>query len=383
MNWTLDNQWQNQQPWVAPDVEAARIKHHTVPKIELAVWVVMGLAASLVVLRMYYHIFRGRRRLWSDDYFLIAALVFLIGNGIAIREWVPYKLEPNVTTTAPSGMVLSGSLMGLFNSFALALSKTSLCITFIRLTTGWWKSSLGLSIFVINILFAVQAWSYWVQDCDSPSEPYRVQTDMQGCVTFESITSFRLTVQILSCALDAYFTFLPWKIVRSLELKRFEKIGLAIAMSFGFASLTCGLERMVILIRLASETYEYQPLYSVGGFLYNFFEPGFSIIAACMPVTRKIFMDVIRWKRNTPASGWLAARYKRRDTPSVLPITGFPGRSAFESQSTSDRTDTTLVRTTTPTMPATPLSARTYCTYDKAVYPQVLSEKLDDLPRAA
>lgn len=85
--------------------------------------------------------------------------------------------------------------MGLFNSFALAFSKTSLGITFIRLTTGWWKSSLGISIFVIDILFAVQGWSYWVQDCDGPSEPFRVQGTMEGCISFESITSLRLAVQ--------------------------------------------------------------------------------------------------------------------------------------------------------------------------------------------
>lgn len=85
--------------------------------------------------------------------------------------------------------------MGFFNSLALAFSKTSLGITFIRLTTGWWKSSLGLSIFVIDILFAVQGWSYWIQDCDGPPEPFRVQNTREGCISFESIRSLRLTVQ--------------------------------------------------------------------------------------------------------------------------------------------------------------------------------------------
>ncbi|KAI1305735.1 hypothetical protein F5Y03DRAFT_406325 [Xylaria venustula] len=377
LNWTSPNL----APWVAPDVEAPRTKHGTIPKIEMAVWVSLGLAASLVTLRIYYHIFLGRRRLWSDDYFLIVALVFLVGNGVAIREWVPYKLEPNVTTTALPGMLLSGSLMGLFNSLALAFSKTSLSITFIRLTTGWWKSSIGLSIFIIDILFAVQAWSYWVQDCDGPPEPYRVQTSMQGCVTLESVTSLRLTVQVLSCTLDAYFTFLPWKIVRSLELKRLEKLCLAFAMSFGFASLTCGLQRIVILVRLAGQSYEHQPLYSVGGFLYNFFEPSCSIIAACMPVTRKIFMDVIRWNKNALAAEWHAARYKKRDSTSVLPMSGFQGGSASEGKSISEGTETTLVRPSTPTMPTSPLSTRTYYTPNKVVCSPVLSKKLDDLPR--
>ncbi len=65
-----------------------------------------------------------------------------------------------------------------------------------RLTTGWWKSGLGLSIFVIDILFIVQAWSFWVQDCYGPPEPFRTQTTTtEGCLSFESITSLRLAVQ--------------------------------------------------------------------------------------------------------------------------------------------------------------------------------------------
>ncbi|TGJ85763.1 hypothetical protein E0Z10_g2966 [Xylaria hypoxylon] len=370
MNWT-----ENIHPVVAPDVEASRSQHGNIPKIELAVWILIGLAASLVILRIYYHVFRGRHRLWSDDYFLMAALACLIGNGIAIREWVPYKFEPNVTTTASDSMVLTGSLMGFFNSLALAFSKTSLGITFIRLTIGWWKSSLGLSIFVINILFAVQGWSYWVQDCDGPSEPFRVQNTREGCISFESIRSLRLTVQILSCALDAYFTILPWTIVRSLELKRFEKIGLGIAMSFGCASLASGLVRMVVLLRLANQNYEHQPFYAVGGYLFNYFEPGFSIVAACMPVLRKVVMDIIQWKENTSVFNWIPNRRKHPALPAVLPLSEFPGGSAFEGKSTSDKTDTTLVRPTTPT------SLRSCCTCNNAVYSTPTSEKWIGSPR--
>ncbi|GAP83959.2 putative integral membrane protein [Rosellinia necatrix] len=272
-------------PWTAPDLESQRSRHGTTPMLGLLVWAIMGLAMFLVILRIYYHVFRGRRQLWSDDYFLIAALVCLIGNGIAIEQWIPYKFEPNLTTPQIPALVLIGSLMGLFNSLALALSKTSLAITFIRLTTGWWKSSLGLSIFAIDCLFAVQAWSFWVPDCGIKHEPYRIQTAGGACISYESIKSFRFAVQTLSCVLDAYFTILPWKIVRPLALKRFEKIGLGIAMSFGCASLMSGIIRELILFHLSNEPSEYQPLYSVGGFLFNYFEPSFTIIAACIPRT--------------------------------------------------------------------------------------------------
>ncbi|KAI3321874.1 hypothetical protein HD806DRAFT_545560 [Xylariaceae sp. AK1471] len=375
MNWT-----DNMRPVVAPDVEASRHKHGNTGKIESAVWILIGVASALVTLRVCYRVFRGHLKLWSDDYFLFAALLCLIGNGITIREWIPYKFEPNVTTAAPAELVLTGSLMGLFNSLALAFSKTSLAITFIRLTTGWWKSSLGISIFIIDILFAVQGWSYWLQDCNSPPENFRVQTTRDDCISFESIRALRLTVQVLSCILDAYFTILPWKIVRSLELKRFEKIGLGIAMSFGCASLVSGLVRLVVLLRLANESYDHQPFYFVGGYLFNYFEAGYSIVAACMPVLRKVFMDLIQWKNNTSMFNWTPNRRKKRSTTTVLPLNEFPESSTSEGKSTSETTDTTL---TTPTTPTTPLSPSMCCNCSKAIHSSELSRSWVGLPRVA
>ncbi|KAI1182105.1 hypothetical protein F5B17DRAFT_450273 [Nemania serpens] len=339
MNWTTKG---------IPDVETAPSKDGSTPKIEMTVWVIIALASALLTLRIAYHIRRGRRRLWSDDYFLIVALACLIGNGIAIREWLTYKFEPNVATKASFNFVLTGSLMGLFNSLALALSKTSLGITFIRLTTGWWKCSLGLSIFIIDILFVIQGWTFWVQDCEGIDEPLRVQSTMEGCIRFDTIEHYRLIVQALSCTLDAYFTILPWKIVRSLELERFEKIGLGIAMSFGCASLASGLVRMVILLRLTNQAPEYQPFYAVGGYLYNFCEPGYTIVAACMPILRKVVKDMIQWKKNTPTPNWILARRRKRASPTVLPLTNCPGDSTSPGKSTSEKTDTTLATSFRP-----------------------------------
>ncbi|KAI1437500.1 hypothetical protein GGR50DRAFT_700009 [Xylaria sp. CBS 124048] len=334
------------QPVVAPDVVSSRVKHGNTAKIDLAVWIVAGLATSLVALRVCYHIFRGRRRLWSDDYFLLAALVCLIVNGVSVHEWIPYKYEPNVTTPAAPNLVLAGSLMGLFNSLALAFSKTSLAITFMRLTNGWWKSSLGLSVFLIDLLYFVQGWSFWVQDCNAPIEPYRIQSDEEGCLTFESISAFRLTVQVLSCMLDAYFTVLPWKIVRSLELKRFEKIGLGIAMSFGCASLASGLVRLSVLIRLVNQPYDHQPFYAVGGYLFNYFEPGYSIVAACMPVLRKVIMDHIK-----------------RKEPPVLPVAEEGPTTANDNLNEKNMVTTT--ETTTLAPPSTPISNRSFIAGEK------------------
>jgi hypothetical protein len=58
-----------------PDVETPRSKHGNTPRIELAVWILIGLTSTLVPLRVCYRMFRARLRLWADDYFLVAALV--------------------------------------------------------------------------------------------------------------------------------------------------------------------------------------------------------------------------------------------------------------------------------------------------------------------
>ncbi|KAI1178397.1 hypothetical protein F4777DRAFT_575932 [Nemania sp. FL0916] len=377
LNWTTD-----MHPYVAPDVETPRSKSGNSGNMEMAVWLILAFAAGLVILRIYYHIARGRQRLWSEDYFLIAALACLVANAVAIHEWLPYKLEPNVTTTASTHMVLTGSVMGFFNSLALAFSKTSLAIIFMRLTSRWWKCSIGLSIFAINVLYAVQAYSYWVQDCNGPPEPYRVQASIDVCFSFESIRSFRLAVQVLSCALDAYFTFLPWKIVRSLRLERFEKIGLGIAMSFGVLSLVSGLLRLEKLLKLANETYTHQPFYAVGGYFFNYFEPSWSIIASCMPVLRKVFMDMMQWKRKFSFFKRMSDRRKSAGTP-VLPLTEFPEGPASECKCTSEHTDSTAA---TPVKKAVPspetISLRTSSDTSPVRQPEPCKRSPKDLPRA-
>ncbi|KAI2643173.1 hypothetical protein GGS21DRAFT_2097 [Xylaria nigripes] len=347
LNWTSVGM----HPVVAPDVETSRSKNGSTMKIDLSVWVVAAVTLALVAVRIGYHLCRGRRYLWSDDYFLIAALVCVIANGVAIHEWIPDKLEPNVTTAASPHVVLVGSLMGLFNSLAMALGKTSLSISFLRLTSGWWKWSLAIWLFVMNVLFAIQAWSFWVQDCNGPAEPFRMQSKFGGCVSFESVRTFRLLVQILSCGLDVYFMVLPWKIVRPLQLKRFEKIGLGIAMSFGGASLVSGLVRLTVLLRLANQPYEHQPFYSVGGYLFNYFEPAYTINAACIPVLRKVFMDLLKWKKDNLVIRWRLFRRKKRSSNPTLPVTETTQLGSMtEVKSTSDVTDTsaTLTMNTTP-----------------------------------
>ncbi|KAI1322534.1 hypothetical protein F5Y16DRAFT_404400 [Xylariaceae sp. FL0255] len=260
--------------------------------IVAVIWTLLGLTVSLVALRIYCRCFQGRRELWTDDYFLLIALACLIANAITIQEWVQWKTIPKLEDIPASRLVLTGSLLGLFNAFALAFSKITVAIMFMRLTSDWWKCSLCLAAICMFVLFTVQAWTYWLQDCISGTEPYRTQYGYGDCITYNSVAAFRLAVQVLSCVFDLYLTVLPWKVVYGLDLKKFDKIGLAIALSFGCFSLTCGLIRMAMLVHAYMTI---QPQYAPTGFVWNYCEPLFTIMAACVPILRKVVLDIVKW----------------------------------------------------------------------------------------
>ncbi|KAI1260064.1 hypothetical protein F5Y18DRAFT_442158 [Xylariaceae sp. FL1019] len=303
-------------------------------KIVMLIWIFFGITLSLVGLRICYVWMRCHRSLRADDWLLIAATVALTANGFTIREWVQYTYEPSITIAPPSNVVLVGSLLGTFNACALGLSKTSIAVTFGRLTDGWWKSVLGLATGIIDILLFIQIYTFWLQDCNGAPEPLRISNNNAVCIKFEAVQTLRSVIQLFSCIIDGYFTFLPWKIVRRLRLRKFEKIGLAVGMSFGVLSLGTGLGRIMSLCMLEKDK-SHLPLYVTGGYVFNYLEPAFTIIAACMPILRKLVADFIQWKTETKSFDWITKTFRRcrsQRTEPVLPLTEVPQPQAGSDQ---------------------------------------------------
>ncbi|KAI0157602.1 hypothetical protein GGR57DRAFT_510623 [Xylariaceae sp. FL1272] len=305
-------------------------------KIIAVIWIFFGITLSLLATRVCYVWMRCNRSLRADDWLLVVATACLTANGFTIREWVQYTYEPSITMAPPSNVVLVGSLLGTFNACALGLSKTSIAVTFGRLTDGWWKSILGLATGIIDILLFIQIYTFWLQDCNGVTEPLRISNENGVCIPFSAVQNLRSVVQLLSCIIDAYFTFLPWKIVRRLHLQKFEKIGLAIGMSFGVLSLGTGLGRMMSLCMLEKDK-SHLPLYVTGGYVFNYLEPAFTIVAACMPILRKLVADFLQWKTETTSFDWIGKTFRRKrsqQTEPVLPLTEVPQPQAAPEQMT-------------------------------------------------
>lgn len=124
-------------------------------------------------------------------------------------------------------------------------------------------------------------------------------------------------------------------------------------------------------------------VYAVGGYLYNFFEPGFTIVAACMPILRKVVKDIIQWKKDTPTSNWISTRRNKRATQTVLPLNKCPGDSAFADKNVSEKTDTTLATTTGPTVINTKLLPTSCCACVGDTKPSEPKERCIDLQHVA
>lgn len=129
--------------------------------------------------------------------------------------------------------------------------------------------------------------------------------------------------------------------------------------------------------------------YYVQGFLFNYLEAGFSIVAACIPVLRKVVMDMIQWKKNNPGFNWSLNRRKNRSSTTILPTTENSEKLISEGQSTATNTntDSTLVSEgnsasdTSNMMSSTTLASPTKG--GKVVTSSEMNRSLVGLPRVA
>lgn len=63
------------------------------PRLLLSVWILCGVAAIFLGLRVYCKIL-GRRGLWWDDGFLIGAFVsFLFSSAVSIHTYISYIVQ--------------------------------------------------------------------------------------------------------------------------------------------------------------------------------------------------------------------------------------------------------------------------------------------------
>ncbi|KAI1396431.1 hypothetical protein F4819DRAFT_133393 [Hypoxylon fuscum] len=289
--------------------------------VDAFAWLLTVIAALLLGLRFWCRS-RGNRRLWWDDHLLLVSLLLLIGDAAAFSALLNQVLDPfDYMTPSRPRVILCLSIFNIFNALAQAFGKTAIVLTFLRLTSGWWKAILCVALIVFDSILFIHVWITWVRDCKEPEfQGYRFPGQ---CVDSNPVWVIGVMVPVLSILLDLFLTLLPWKIVKNLRLELVDKLGLAMMMSTGVIATVACLERLYLWIALYRVPAAEHLTYHTKLLLWNFIEPVLSVIAACIPMLRALRKDVIRWNDRT---GFSKRFFRKRSRSTSSP----PNTENFE-----------------------------------------------------
>ncbi|KAI1767732.1 hypothetical protein GGR53DRAFT_87706 [Hypoxylon sp. FL1150] len=286
------------------------------PSLDNNAWSLSVVAIILVGLRIWCRC-NGNRRLWWDDYLLVISLALIISCAAVFTGLMNQTYNPtDPMLLSKPGTILYLSIFHVLSALSQGFSKTSIVLTFFRLTSGIWKISLCVSIFVFDAILFSHTISAWIRDCDADGDQaFRLPSP---CIPAEEAWFLKCLIPALSFFFDVFLIVLPWKIVKSLRLQKHEKTLLAVSMSLGVVAGTAALVRFVLWIRLEDQPDDVQLRYQLDLVLWNYIEPAVAIIAATLPMLRTLAADLRHWSKGGVINRILhSQRRKSLRTPDV------------------------------------------------------------------
>ncbi|OTB15750.1 hypothetical protein K445DRAFT_317394 [Daldinia sp. EC12] len=241
--------------------------------VHIGIWFMVGVSLLALVLRLYCRLSR-RRPLWWDDFVLIAAWVMAAIAGGFISAFA----------SPGSGISIAGdrimtyfNICSIFCGLASAWSKSSFAITLLRLESGRARYFLWYALVTINASYLLYVITAWNKPCGA-----KAKDDLYipgPCWSSTAKMAVPLSVVVYSAAMDFALAFFPWRIVWKTQMGKKEKIGVALAMSFGVLAGVIAIKRAVNMTGMdpvASSSYFYGRCIQC---VYNLAEPCVSIVA--------------------------------------------------------------------------------------------------------
>ncbi|KAI0206270.1 hypothetical protein F4808DRAFT_112914 [Astrocystis sublimbata] len=250
-------------------------------------WTLTVLAAVFLVLRIYCKLSRGRG-LWWDDYILIGAFITTIAAvGFITSSIMLGFATPNavLSPAASRQLQIHGGVQNVLFSLGSDLSKTSFGFTLSRVTEGRLKHIVIFLIVTLNIVYFLTIIFTFLK-C-SPAIYSWLPPDT--CWSLWTYIKFAIFGGAYSAIVDFAFAIIPWFLVKDLNMKRAEKLGVAIAMSFGAIAGITAVIRTAFLPSLASPNFSTQGTTLV---IWYVAEADTTIIAASIPVLRALIKEI-------------------------------------------------------------------------------------------
>lgn len=124
-----------------------------------------------------------------------------------------------------------GSVVGILMVLSAVWSKTSFAVTIMRLCKRWMQICLWVIIVTMNFFMIFSALINFIQ-C-TPVEKLWNPMAEGSCWDPRINVGFGIFAGAYSALMDMMLSLIPWAIVWNLQMKRREKLGVAVAMSMG------------------------------------------------------------------------------------------------------------------------------------------------------
>ncbi|KAI1840207.1 hypothetical protein JX266_013574 [Neoarthrinium moseri] len=244
----------------AAEIDAYDIQTH---QSTIAVWILTSFAGVFLAIRLYVRRSRIGALLW-DDYLLALAYILLLAGAALVS--VSFASDIAVDD-GKSHFFFYHQLSSSILTLATTWSKCAFALTLWRLA-----QKVGARIFLVfliissHLLVAVSVLGIYIPACGDPKTPVRPYY-AGGCYKESVVRTLFIAPIVYGGVMDVLLSTFPWFIVRKLQLKRQEKLGVAVAMGLGM------LTGMIVILRcflqykqLVGRFGEYQLLRSIPTF---------------------------------------------------------------------------------------------------------------------
>ncbi|KAH8660334.1 hypothetical protein BX600DRAFT_551752 [Xylariales sp. PMI_506] len=271
--------------------------------IDASIWSMYFVSTIFIGLRLYT---RGVRvgHIWWDDYLLVASWILTMCSSALLTEMVHIGYMYTVMSGNP--ITTLTRCAHTCHLIALALSKTAFATMLLRFSSKWQKYVIWFIIGSIAIVFTVHIFGLWKGFCPGP-DPYSIQP------CWDSTNPIKLNIisSMYSGLTDFVLAALPWKVIMSLQMKKSERISVAIAMSVGIVAGITGIMKSIQSFKTLDFT---NPNFIRDLELFWIFtlaEPNATIIAASIPVLRVLFKAKLHEYGGSSSRGGPGGAYLR------------------------------------------------------------------------
>ncbi|KAL2162488.1 hypothetical protein VTH06DRAFT_7402 [Thermothelomyces fergusii] len=254
------------------------------PQTTVAIWVLTCASGAFLAVRLWCrHRFS---KLWWDDYILSLSWTILLVAAALMSRTIT---SGYTTIDEKRRFFLFQNTATSMTTLTTAWTKVAFATTLCRIVRN--RYLLTFLVFVIitaNLILIPGMLSIWIPACEDPRAILR--PEHTHCFRLKVLQYLGGTTIVYGGIIDVLLALFPWFIIRKLLLETREKIGLSVAMSLGAMTGIIVILRTFFQFRAIDNDYHFMVFMSI----FNFLEPGATIVAQTIPMFRVLVVSVKR-----------------------------------------------------------------------------------------